>query len=569
MKKLVLTLSLITGAIWSQAQIVVNGVSPSSIQGSYEFTYTSNPTNTNIWGGDMTVAAVQAPLMIVDDGTAADSLGCGTLVNDLTGKIAVIYRGSCSFYSKCLNAQTAGALAVIVINNTGGLITMSSTITPSLVTIPAVCISQEDGAAIRAVMDQEEVTMFIGNLTGFYTDNVGMYNDYAGRARSYATPALTAAAQAEFSLPLTAYLFNRGSLDATNAMISVDVSFNGSSIHTDASTPTTIPAGDTINVQLADFSQASYPVGKYTVTYTATMDNTDLNPSDNVMVQEFEITDGMYSLAPLDVNGLPIATTHTRSGTTGLTAFTPCIKYENSHANRIDVQGMYFSAKLDTVSLDQEEFNLVAYQWDDVFDPAATTYADNFTQLTEIANVIYNISGDPQGVMQYVPFSAPVLLDNDTKYLFCVTPTTNPNINIGFNNVIDYGLNNFNFSESVHPMQVTAASVSWYSGFTSNLVPAIGLLTADVNSIGIFENSEIEGSVYPNPANDAVVVSINATGNAKLIVTDITGKVVMNNEISLANGKSNVNIASLNSGMYIFNIVLENGTSSQVSVVKK
>ena len=38
------------------------------------------------------------------------------MINDLTGKIAVLYRNSCDFATKAWNAQVAGAVAVIVIN---------------------------------------------------------------------------------------------------------------------------------------------------------------------------------------------------------------------------------------------------------------------------------------------------------------------------------------------------------------------------------------------------------------------------------------------------------------------
>jgi hypothetical protein len=43
----------------------------------------------------------------------------------------------------------------------------------------------------------------------------------------------------------------------------------------------------------------------------------------------------------------------------------------------------------------------------------------------------------------------------------------------------------------------------------------------------------------------------------------------MTNSINLVGGKSDVNIASLESGMYIFNVTLENGKTAQFNVVKK
>ena len=55
---------------------------------------------------------MEGTAVLVDDGTAADSLGCGVLVNNaaISGNIAVVYRGTCEFGVKALNAQNAGAI---------------------------------------------------------------------------------------------------------------------------------------------------------------------------------------------------------------------------------------------------------------------------------------------------------------------------------------------------------------------------------------------------------------------------------------------------------------------------
>ena len=76
-------------------------------------------------------------------------------------------------------------------------------------------------------------------------------------------------------------------------------------------------------------------------------------------------------------------------------------------------------------------------------------------------------------------------------------------------------------------------------------------------------------NVYPNPAVDKVTVSIEGEGVASLTITDVAGKVAMVNSINLVNGKSDVNIAGLEAGIYVFNVVLENGKSAQFNVVKK
>ena len=77
-----------------------------------------------------------------------DTLACSsTLSANVKGKIALIYRGSCNFTNKVMNAQNAGAVAVVMVNIQGSaLITMSGT--NDTITIPAVMISYEDGTAI-------------------------------------------------------------------------------------------------------------------------------------------------------------------------------------------------------------------------------------------------------------------------------------------------------------------------------------------------------------------------------------------------------------------------------------
>jgi hypothetical protein len=106
-------------------------------------------------------------------------------------------------------------------------------------------------------------------------------------------------------------------------------------------------------------------------------------------------------------------------------------------------------------------------------------------------------------------------------------------------------------------------------GFGSDLPSALGVALIDKNSIGLAETNVIDGKAYPNPANEKVTVSIEGEGMASLNITDISGKTVMTNSINLIGGKSDVNIAGLESGMYIFNITLENGKTAQFNVVKK
>ncbi len=56
---------------------------------------------------------------IVDDGSASPSEGCNPLANaaEIQGRIAVVNRGTCTFGRKAHNAQQAGAIGVLILNN--------------------------------------------------------------------------------------------------------------------------------------------------------------------------------------------------------------------------------------------------------------------------------------------------------------------------------------------------------------------------------------------------------------------------------------------------------------------
>ncbi len=77
--------------------------------------------------------------------------GCTALTNGVavSGKIALIDRGACSFVIKVKNAQNAGAIGVIVANIVAGAPTAMGG-TDATITIPSQQISQSDGAAIKA-----------------------------------------------------------------------------------------------------------------------------------------------------------------------------------------------------------------------------------------------------------------------------------------------------------------------------------------------------------------------------------------------------------------------------------
>ena len=96
-------------------------------------------------------APITSDIVLAADDTAPTSDGCQSFVNEaeISGKIAVVDRGTCNFAIKVANAEAAGAIAVIVCNNQPGA-PFSMGGNGQEVNIPSMMISQADGNALKA-----------------------------------------------------------------------------------------------------------------------------------------------------------------------------------------------------------------------------------------------------------------------------------------------------------------------------------------------------------------------------------------------------------------------------------
>ena len=100
------------------------------------------------------------------DGVAPVQDLCEPVVNSVAGKIVLADRGTCSFSLKVLNAQDAGAIGVILINNQPGPAPgMSAGIGADQVVIPVLSVTSVTGAAIRAAVQSGPVTATLHRLS--------------------------------------------------------------------------------------------------------------------------------------------------------------------------------------------------------------------------------------------------------------------------------------------------------------------------------------------------------------------------------------------------------------------
>jgi len=101
------------------------------------------------------------------------SNGCTAISQNLSNEIALIRRGICTFTTKVRNAQTAGAIGVIVINSQqGDPSAMAQDGTTPVPTIPAVMVSITKGNAMAAIAPNT-VTIDGTAPNEFFSDGAG------------------------------------------------------------------------------------------------------------------------------------------------------------------------------------------------------------------------------------------------------------------------------------------------------------------------------------------------------------------------------------------------------------
>lgn len=95
-------------------------------------------------------AMLNTDVIKVIDGNGNPNDACDPIVNNISNAIALIYDGGCEASFKAYQAQQAGARAVVIGMNTSGLpYVLPSGTFGHLVTIPVICISQNDYTEIE------------------------------------------------------------------------------------------------------------------------------------------------------------------------------------------------------------------------------------------------------------------------------------------------------------------------------------------------------------------------------------------------------------------------------------
>ena len=166
--------------------------SPFNLQGFYNFGFGDSTLNYGWGNGVLANKSIRGELKLVN---SKDSLAGTELSEDFTGKIALIFRGGYSYAIKALNAQKAGAIAVIFMNhgvqtdgsinntqvgNISGMLTgeTATNATGLQVKIPVIIISKEDRDKILTEIKKGSIIK--ANVGGMIINNVDSTIFYTG-----------------------------------------------------------------------------------------------------------------------------------------------------------------------------------------------------------------------------------------------------------------------------------------------------------------------------------------------------------------------------------------------------
>ncbi|MFK8045787.1 MAG: T9SS type A sorting domain-containing protein [Crocinitomicaceae bacterium] len=583
MKKIasLILFAVISVAACSQVSFTIT--EPASIAGGYEFTSNGDAPN---WGlADLLDPndAVQDTVVLVDDGLPGLNAqgvpfaneGCNTLINDLTGKIAFVYRydgastNDCYAGTKVLNAQNAGAVGVILVNRTEGVYGYNGTTDGPATNIPFAFISKSDGEIIRAKLDAgEDVVAFIGSKLGLYPDDVGIVKNNTIAPKYSVSSSKTAATGSEFGFNVGTTIYNYGQNNQNNVTITASVT-GPSGLWTETVGPFTIASGDSIDVftgglnNIPAFSLASYNNGNYKMKYSVDIGLPDESNFDNEIEYIFSMTDNIISYCNIDTNSnLPEANTYTRSNEAN---FSPCIVYKDANSSRLAATGMHFSAGVtwnSGVELEGTIADVLLYKWNDNFidlnDPSF-----GFDDLEILASATYDFGPNMEEQMVFVPFDEKIQFENNQRYLACVQ-TYESYMTIGYSTRVNYSRNFDRFLQPIIP--ISAGSQFYAGGFGGDRVPAISLEVFDSELLAVDNTPAFDCKVFPNPTSDFLSISSQELNEAHIEIVDMTGRLIASKLVN--SNQVKIDVSEFTSGIYFVRITDSKGDTVQKKFVK-
>lgn len=344
-------------SLLSAPQFTIN--SPSVIAGSI------TPTSAG-FGPSIPLEGISRSVVLTNDGNGTDPTdACEPLINgiELNGNIALVRRGGCNFTVKSINAQNAGAVAVVIANNVPTNLPGLGGNEP-LVNIPTVGIEQALGDAIQAQLPTPGVfaslaldqSMFTGTSQNFLRMNAPDPVE-PGSSVSHWTPA--AFPNLLMEPAISGSLFDNVDL-TLNLFEDIGWSVNFPEA----------PGPSNTNIE---------PEGVYINTFSTTSPD-QISGEETVLIRALENSNNQFSI--VNLNGRGVIATISTNGEISIDPLGVVGSFSNTNTAQFTATGEVSTFRLQRVAMTDSEFLNFNGQ---VF-PINPLYADNWTVNETVFN---------------------------------------------------------------------------------------------------------------------------------------------------------------------------------------
>ncbi|MBK9335545.1 MAG: T9SS type A sorting domain-containing protein [Lewinellaceae bacterium] len=568
-----------SGAEGLVLRVTINGVVTEYLNGACGYGTTATPSQTvTAWGG--TVGANFCAPIQWGYGANQDTFGCSALpAGSLTGKIALIRRGgvpaACGFSVKALNAQNAGAIAVIIANhnltatdNDCTILNMTGGPEAAQVTIPAYSICRAGADLINAGLQAGQVVevCFLrpGDVTipGFFFP-----------ASSKQTPVSQIGVD---TFGFQAQVLNDSAATTTHTNVVVkasviDLRNNNNVLYTASVTIPELAPGERDTVDIPGQYAPELPIGTYQVRYSATYDApVGSTPVASLAASNFYVTQNLFAKDERITGAIRVGGTPATWGVGAMYTMSPknLEKYrvktvefsffaDPAELAPADVEGDIYLFKLssdvlpDYSNFEPAGFTTPSFEWVGIASYEAPATAQSYT--LQQANLLdLNTANDG------------VELENGAKYVVAIEYSGSSSLT--------YHAFDTNTPQPA-PSTLVYDGANWFlAGFTGGPSAIMRMYIDLVITTDETPLSETSMQIRPNPIVETLnlQVSFDEATDATITIADLTGRVITyENRDALTNDLLTYQLPQLASGTYLARIATKQGTLTKKFIVQK
>ncbi|MCB0521346.1 MAG: T9SS type A sorting domain-containing protein [Lewinellaceae bacterium] len=576
MKVLSLLFTCLTAFAVQAQYVIVNG--PAGIAGPYEFSAAS-------FGGDLSTGVYTADAVFVTDGSANPSQGCNALTNGaaLSGKIALIDRGSCDFSEKCLHAENAGAIAAVVFNHTAGdgTFSMGGAALGDQVNIPCVMLSYEDGQTIRGELANGPVNLTIGAFK--YPNEIGLNDQLILNAPNGVMPAFEAEAAGLEVVPGAA-VRNLGLNEAKGVVLNATIDFaplggSGSQVYAETGLDDSIEPDSADLIALPEYAP-DQGIGVYTIHYAIESDSLDPVGYNDAKASQFYLSQNTYCKARWDfANNHPFATNSYRRESGTEIEIMSAFHLPIGAGYLLDSLEFYVSTNADSLGIvGDNNIRVNVYNWNDANgDGDAETDELELVALTPIEFPDPSLTATwmkvpllkfPDIEGRYVipqddmTFIVGLRYNGPEEVFFGVDELYDQTTFVDNLALTDADLPYFwvsNWVDDIPDVDNTFVFTDFWGSFSTSLVVnEAPLATEDVP----LENATV--SLFPNPANSRFSVAVDLgemSSQLEYKIHDAAGRLLFTRQLANVQvDQSMFDATALPAGQYFLTVRTENGS---------